>query len=82
MTESVSNIKIELIIIKPRSVSVIIAITANVAPSESDHTSPIKTRAGWMLNHKKAMSAPATMRQKAESMYMPMSYVIKPYAAY
>jgi hypothetical protein len=46
MTDSVSRIKILLITIKAKIVSVIIAITANVAPSAREPVSPINIFAG------------------------------------
>ena len=41
----------------------IIATMASVAPSASDPESPMKTSAGWALNHKNASRAPATVKQ-------------------
>lgn len=66
MTESVSRINIPLMTINASKVSVINAMTAKVAPSERDQTSPIKTCAGWILNQRKAIMAQAIMRQSAE----------------
>jgi hypothetical protein len=66
ITDRVSNINIPLITIKPRTVSVIIAITARVAQSESEPVSHINTCAGCILYHKNAINAHAIMRQNAE----------------
>lgn len=58
------------------------AITARVAPRESDQTSPINIFAGCMLNQRNAISAPAIIRQNAERIKSHFEYAIKPYAAY
>jgi hypothetical protein len=71
-----------LITINARRVSVISAITASVAPSESDQTSPINICAGCILNQRNAMRAHAIIKQNAERMKSHFEYAIKPYAAY
>ena len=58
------------------------AITARVAPSESDQTSPINICAGCMLNQRNAIRAHAMIRQNAESIKSHFEYAINPYAAY
>ena len=82
ITDRVSSINIPLITMKPRTVSVIMAITARVAQSESDPVSHINTCAGCILNHKKAINAHAIIRQNAERIYSHILYVMNPYAAY
>lgn len=81
-TESVSAIKSILITMNARRVSVISAITARVAPRESDQTSPINICAGCILNQRKAIRLHAIIRQNAESIKSHFEYAIKPYAAY
>ena len=50
--------KISPIIGSTRIWPVIRAMTASVAPSESDPASPMMICAGWTLNHRKPSSAP------------------------
>jgi len=79
MTDSASKMKIPLAITRTRSVSVMNAITASVAPRERDQTSPINTCAGRILNHRKAISAPTMIRQNAVRMNSHFEYEINPY---
>ena len=71
MTDSVSRIKILLITMKASIVSVMIAITASVAPSASDPVSHINIFAGWILYHKNPIRTPTMMRQKADKINIP-----------
>lgn len=80
ITERVSPMNILLIITNAKSVSVIIAITASVAPSASEPVSPINIWAGWILNQRNHSKTPTIMRQNAERINIPCIYVIAPYA--
>jgi hypothetical protein len=80
ITERVSQIKIELIITKASSVSVIIAITASVAPNASEPVSHINICAGWMLYQRNPINTPTIMRQNADKINIHCRYVIVPYA--
>jgi hypothetical protein len=66
MTESVSRIKIIHTIISIASVFVSIAMRPRFAPSARLQTSPIKNFAGFILNHKKAISAPQILTHRVE----------------
>ena len=76
MTEIVSKMNIPPAMRSTRRVSVIHAMTARVAPREREPTSPMKTRAGRILNQRKAMSAPTITRQNAVRMKSHFVYAI------
>ena len=58
MSDSVSMTKIRPISGSTRIWPVMRAMTASVAPSDSDPASPMMICAGWTLNHRKPSSAP------------------------
>jgi hypothetical protein len=66
ITDRVSQIKIELIIIKASRVSVIMAITASVAPNAREPVSHINICAGWILYQRNPINTPTIMRQNAD----------------
>ncbi len=53
---------------------VITAIVPSAPPSDSAPTSPMKTCAGCVLNHRKASPAPAIAAQKISSSPVPGMY--------
>jgi hypothetical protein len=54
------------IIIKIKSVLVIIAMIHKFAPNERLHTSHMKNFAGFTLNHRNAISAPKILKHRVE----------------
>ncbi len=80
ITESVSAINMRLITTNARSVSVIIAITARVAPNAREPVSPINIWAGCILNQRNPINTPTIIRQNADKINIPWKYVIVPYA--
>jgi len=71
ITDKVSITKINPMTGRTATESVIIAITPNVAPSDSEPVSPMKNFAGGMLNHTKASVAPEITPQSVLSIISP-----------
>ena len=67
MTESASTTKMPPMMASTISWRTMTAMVPSAPPSASAPTSPMKTWAGWVLNHRKARPAPAMAAQKISS---------------
>src|SRR5450756_59126 len=67
MTDSASTTKMPPMMASTISWRTITATVPRAAPSARAPTSPMKTCAGWVLNHRNAKPAPAIAEQKINS---------------